>query len=560
MVFSEGYDAIKSQLGLDTAQLILDSGDVGIWLWNVQTGETIFNDKWANIIGYSLQELQPVSIETWLSFAHPDDLPKSEQLLSAHFKGESERYVCEVRMKHKRGYWVKVLDKGQVQTWDKNGNPEWMIGIHIDITEQWQKEREIEFLHQELKKFTDNLPGFVYQYVIDNKDEAFFPFATSKVSDIYGCSPKDIESSADKVMQAIHQDDLERIVLSIEHSRAELTDWCEVFRVNHPKKGQIWISAKSSPIARADGSVEWNGYSEDVTEEVKSNERIKLLTAVFSTTSRGILITTAESVIVDVNPAFEQITGFKKHEVIGKKTSILSANKQSDEFYQQMWAELLDKGCWQGEVWNKRKSGEVFPEQLSIDALYDENGLVTHYIGAFDDISSAVEKRKLLNELVNQDPLTKLLNRRGLDIQLRAFSQRTPAEQNQFALIYLDLDNFKLVNDTFGHQQGDNLLLDISQQLRLQMRDKDVLSRIGGDEFVIVLPSLTQANLCHDIALRCQQAIKKVAQGYETAQPVSASFGISLYPDDGKNAKELLANADEQMYKMKLALKASPLG
>ncbi|KPM85087.1 MULTISPECIES: sensor domain-containing diguanylate cyclase [Pseudoalteromonas] len=560
MAFSEAYNELKSQLGLDIAQLLLESGDVGVWLWNVQTGETIFNDKWADIIGYSLCELEPVSIDTWLTFAHPEDLVKSEQLLNEHFEGESARYVCEARMKHKRGHWVKVLDKGQVQTWDKNGNPEWMVGIHIDITEQWQKEREIEFLHQELKKFTDNLPGFVYQYVIDNKDEAFFPFATSKVFDIYGCSPKDIESSADRVMQAIHQDDLERIVRSIEHSRAELTDWCEVFRVNHPKKGQIWISAKSSPIARADGSVEWNGYSEDVTEEVKSNERIKLLTAVFSTTSRGILITTAESVIVDVNPAFEQITGFKKHEVIGKKPSILSAKKQPDEFYQQMWTELLDKGCWQGEVWNKRKSGEVFPEQLSIDALYDENGLVSHYIGAFDDISSAVEKRQLLNELVNQDPLTKLLNRRGLDIQLRAFSQRTPAEHNQFALIYLDLDNFKLVNDTYGHEQGDNLLLDISQQLRLQMRDKDVLSRIGGDEFVIVLPSLTKASLCQDIALRCQQAVKKVAQDYETVQPVSASFGIAMYPLHGHSAKELLAIADKQMYEMKLALKVSPLG
>ena len=143
---------------------------------------------------------------------------------------------------------------------------------------------------------------------------------------------------------------------------------------------------------------------------------------------------------------------------------------------------------------------------------------------------------------------------------MRAFSQRTPAEHNQFALIYLDLDNFKLVNDTYGHEQGDNLLLDISQQLRLQMRDKDVLSRIGGDEFVIVLPSLTKASLCQDIALRCQQAVKKVAQDYETVQPVSASFGIAMYPLHGHSAKELLAIADKQMYEMKLALKVSPLG
>ena len=560
MAFSEGYDAIKSQLGLDVAQLILDSGDAGIWLWNVQTGETVFNDKWADIIGYSLQELLPVSIETWLSFAHPDDLPKSEQLLNAHFKGDSERYICEARMKHKQGHWVKVLDKGQVQSWDENGNPEWMLGVHIDITEQWLKEREIEFLHAKLQKFTDNLPGFVYQYIVDKNDQAYFPFASSKVFDIYGCTADDIKKSADLIMHIIHPDDLKRVIKSIEKSRVELSDWHEVYRVNHPTKGVIWVEGKSSPKARANGSVEWNGYSEDVTEEVKSNEKIQLLTAVFTTTSRGILITTPEPKIVDVNPAFEQITGFSKAQVLGKNPSILSAKQQPKEFFEKMWERLLNIGRWQGEIWNKRKTGEVFPELLTIDAMYDEHGQVSHYIGAFDDISQAVEKRQLLDELVNQDPLTKLLNRRGLDIQLHSFSHHAANEGNQFSLIYVDLDNFKLVNDTFGHEQGDNLLLEISEQLSLQLRDKDILARIGGDEFVIVLPTLAKLSVCQDIAGRCQKAVEDVAKRYATKVPVSASFGIALYPEDGKNAKELLATADEQMYKMKLKHKASPLG
>lgn len=560
MAFSEAYNELKSQLGLDIAQLLLESGDVGVWLWNVQTGETIFNDKWASIIGYSLSELEPVSINTWLSFAHPEDLVKSEQLLNEHFKGESARYVCEARMKHKRGHWVKVLDKGQVQTWDKNGNPEWMVGIHIDITEQWQKEREIEFLHQELKKFTDNLPGFVYQYIVNEDGQAYFPFASSKVSSIYGCTADDIKNSADIIMQIIHPDDLERVIQSIEKSRVELSDWHEVYRVNHPTKGLLWTEGKSSPIAHANGSVEWNGYSEDVTEEVKSNEKIKLLTAVFSITSRGILITTPEPKIVDVNPAFEKITGFTKGEVLNKNPSVLSAKQQPKEFFEQMWKQLLKTGRWQGEVWNKRKTGEVFPELLTIDAMYDENGKVSYYIGAFDDISQAVEKRQLLDELVNQDPLTKLLNRRGLDIQLHAFSQGKSSEDNRFSLIYVDLDNFKLVNDTLGHEQGDDLLLDISEQLLLQLRDNDVLARVGGDEFVILLPALAKLPVCQDIAERCQKAVESVAKRLPTAIPVSASFGISLYPDDGKNAKELIANADEQMYKMKLALKDSSLG
>jgi len=288
-------------------------------------------------------------------------------------------------------------------------------------------------------------------------------------------------------------------------------------------------------------------------------EKIKLLTAVFSTTSRGILITTPAPKIVDVNPAFERITGYKKEDVIGKSPAILSAKQQPAEFYAAMWKELLLSGRWQGEVWNKRKSGEVFPEMLSIDALYDEAGCVSHYIGAFDDISSVVEKRQFLTELVNQDPLTKLLNRRGLDIQLHAFMQDKQGTQH-FAIIYIDLDNFKLVNDTFGHEQGDNLLITISEQLLLQLREQDILARIGGDEFVIVLPTLTKLSVCQEIALRCQKAVESVAQSYKTAISVSSSCGIALYPEDGKNAKELLASADEKMYKMKLKNKASPCG
>ena len=560
MAFSKGYEGIQSKLGIDIAQLILDSSDAGIWLWNIKTGETIFNEKWAAIIGYSLADLQPVSIDTWLVHAHPDDLEKSQRHLQAHFSGETERYICEVRMKHKKGHWIKVLDKGQVQTWDEEGEPEWMFGVHIDITNQWRKECEIESLHNKLQKFTDNLPGLVFQYVIDKKGHGSFPFTTSKVIEIYGCTSDQLKESDAFAMQVIHPDDLPRVLTSIERSRVELCDWHQIYRVNHPKKGLIWVEGKSSPIARHDGCFEWNGYLEDVSEEVTSNEKIKLLTAVFSTTSRGILITTPEPRIVDVNPAFEQITGYSKSEVVGQSPAILSAKKQGKEVYQQMWATLLSKGRWQGEVWNKRKSGEIFPELLSIDALYDEKGCVSHYIGAFDDISLAVEKRQLLTELVNQDPLTKLLNRRGLDIQLRAITQSTTANNPKFALIYLDLDNFKLVNDTFGHEQGDSLLLTISQQIALQLREQDILARIGGDEFVIVLPSLAKPEVCEEIALRCQKAVEVIAKNYATAQPVSASFGIALYPHHGKNVKELLTMADKQMYKMKSIPKSLPFG
>lgn len=550
MTFSDGYEKIKSQLGFDIAESILECGDAGIWLWNVQTGETVFNEKWAKIIGFCLADLQPVSIETWLNHAHPDDLPRSQALLEAHFNGLSERYICEARMKHKNGHWVKVLDKGQVKSWDKHGKPEWMFGVHIDITEQWQKECEVESLHNKLQRFTDNLPGFVYQHVIDKYDNESFPFASSKVKDIYGCSAEQILQNAELAMQAVHPDDLQRVEQSIADSKTNLTQWHQVYRINHPIKGVIWVEGKSSPIAQSDGCIEWNGYLEDVTDEVKRNEKIKLLTAVFSTTSRGILITTPEPKIVDVNPAFERITGYKKEDVVGKSPATLSAKQQPAEFYAAMWKELLLSGRWQGEVWNKRKSGEVFPEMLSIDALYDEAGCVSHYIGAFDDISSVVEKRQFLTELVNQDPLTKLLNRRGLDIQLHAFMQDKQGTQ-PFAIIYIDLDNFKLVNDTFGHEQGDNLLITISEQLLLQLREQDILARIGGDEFVVILPSLSSLKLCNEVAMRCTEAVKRAAKKYHTPYPVSVSYGISLYPINGNSIKALLQHADEMMYKMK---------
>ncbi|RTE86612.1 MULTISPECIES: sensor domain-containing diguanylate cyclase [Gammaproteobacteria] len=545
------------QLAQDN-HLILEGGNVGTWVWNVQTGETRFNEAWANIIGYTLSEISPVSIETWMSFAHEEDLELSNQKLQEHFTGKTEQYVCEARMRHKQGHLVKVLDKGKVFTWDKDGNPEWMYGIHVDITEQWEKEKEIERLKQKLELFTDNLPGFVYQYKIDSQGNASFPFASAKVEEIYGCKPEQIIEDASIVMDVLSPKDRHRVENSISKSMQYSQDWNASYRVNHPQKGEIWVEGKSTPQKMEDGSVIWHGYLHDVTEEMRQREQLKLMSAVFSATNQSVMIADSSARITDVNKAFEHLTGYSKEEVVGNNPSMLSSGRQPKSFYQAMWAEITQTGHWKGELWNRKKSGEAFPQLLTIDALMGEDGEITHYIGVSNDISELIAKQDKLEGLVHEDPLTGLLNRRALDRELEELiSSEAYREDKEHlsAVLYFDLDNFKSLNDHVGHAAGDDFLVELAVLLKSELRESDVLSRVGGDEFVAVINGVKSKTFIDEIVKRFEDATQKLAKQYKSPKPVGVSIGVAYYPVDAKTSKALLELADQRMYAIKKAHK-----
>jgi len=253
---------------------IIEGTHVGTWEWNVQTGETVFNARWGDIVGYRLDELGPVSIKTWMQFAHPDDLAESERRLHAHFAGQSDYYEFESRMRHRCGDWVWVLDRGRVMTWTTDGKPLMMLGTHQDITERMHAEASRRELLERLQALGRHLPGFIYQFHLRMDGTSCFPFASEGIEQIYGVKPEDVRDNAEAVFAVLDPADLERISASISESARQMAPWRETYRVRLPW-GTIWVAGTATPQRLGDGSTLWHGYIHDITASKQVEDALR---------------------------------------------------------------------------------------------------------------------------------------------------------------------------------------------------------------------------------------------------------------------------------------------
>ncbi len=298
-----------------------------------------------------------------------------------------------------------------------------------------------------------------------------------------------------------------------------------------------------------DGQVVGRVWSfQDVTAFKQAERKLQLAASVFSHAHEGISISDAAGNIVDVNETFVRITGYERDEVIGKNPRFLQSGRQSPEFYAEMWRSLLEHGRWVGEIWNRRKSGEVYAELLSISVVRDAEGNVQHYVALFTDITSIKLHEQQLEHIAHFDALTNLPNRVLLADRLHQGMAQTQRRGQFLAVVYLDLDGFKAINDQHGHGVGDELLVALARNMNEALREGDTLARIGGDEFVAVLVDLAQANDCELVLERLLQAAASPVVVGELELRVSASIGVTIFPQDGADADLLLRHADQAMY------------
>lgn len=283
----------------------------------------------------------------------------------------------------------------------------------------------------------------------------------------------------------------------------------------------------------------------------RAESQLQLYGRVFTNASEGMTITDGDARIVAVNPAFCEITGYSPQEVIGKTPAILNSGRQGEAFYRDMWQHLSEQGQWQGEIWNRRKNGGIFPEWLSISAVRDEHGGATNFIGVFTDISERKQNEARIHHLAHHDALTGLPNRLLLDDRINQGILNSRRAKRAMAVIFVDLDRFKNINDTLGHEVGDSLLVQAAQRGLSVLREADTLCRQGGDEFVVVLPELVHRQDAAHIARKLLAALCQpyLLAGHELT--VSGSAGIALYPEDGETGSELLRKADAAMYRAK---------
>ncbi len=292
-------------------------------------------------------------------------------------------------------------------------------------------------------------------------------------------------------------------------------------------------------------------YLRDVTEERKNETLLNLSEAVFKNAIEGIVITDRNGTIERINPAFTQITGYEASDAVGQNPRILKSDRHDDEYYARMWRELIDKGEWSGEIWNRRKSGEAYPELLSIRAVRDDEDEIEHFAAVFHDITALKKTQERLRHQAYHDALTGLPNRDLLMDRLEQALATRDRNGEHLALVFLDVDNFKTINDSLGHGVGDEFLRLLSRNLRTACRAQDTVARFGGDEFVYALTRLRNSQEVADVVHRIQMAVEQPITVEGRPLSASASVGVAISPEDGSDAPELLRNADAAMYQAK---------
>ena len=293
------------------------------------------------------------------------------------------------------------------------------------------------------------------------------------------------------------------------------------------------------------------GVGRDITKRRESENALRLSASVVENTAEGVVITDKQTNIIQVNKAFSEITGFSADEIKGKPTSTLKSGIQDESFYREMWFELTHLGRWSGELINKRKDESLYPVWQTISAVFDDNHELCHYVSVFSDISQIKKSQQEVFHLAYHDTLTNLPNRSLLIERMDQAVKHADRSHKAFALMFLDLDNFKNINDSRGHLAGDDLLTNTAKILESTIREKDTVARVGGDEFVLLFDDVTSADKAARLARKILKTLQNPIDIDGGQVEISASIGICLYPADGETATELLKNADTAMYRAK---------
>ncbi|TWI73089.1 PAS domain S-box-containing protein/diguanylate cyclase (GGDEF)-like protein [Desulfobotulus alkaliphilus] len=304
----------------------------------------------------------------------------------------------------------------------------------------------------------------------------------------------------------------------------------------------------ASPLS--DGNA-WYLYGHEITEK-KAYERLLLLSdTVFENTIEGICITDADMKIERINPAFTAITGYGPEEVMGQNPRILKSDVHPPGFYKNVWTSLLERGEWSGEIWNRRKNGETYPQWLAITGIPDEKGKIIRYMAVFHDISELKTSKEALHFQTFYDALTGLANRRLLTEQLERSLSHAKYHKEKLAVFFLDIDNFKNVNDSLGHLTGDRILKEVARRLTFILQEDEILARFAGDKFILASPRIQNSQAAITIARRIRETLEKPFDLEEREYYASLSMGIAIFPDDGKNEEILIKNAETAMYRAK---------
>jgi diguanylate cyclase (GGDEF)-like protein/PAS domain S-box-containing protein len=512
-------------------QAILDLATVGILFTRDRVYQRV-NQRAAEMFGYAAEELvgQPFEV---LSVSPEAYLALAKKAIACLKANQTFCYECEMRRRDGGLIWVKFSARGIEQ-----GRPEMgAIWIAEDVTEQRALQQERQRAILELSGILDMAVMGVALLRNRNIDrcnrrlEEIFGYDEGTMA---GCSTR-VFYPDEAIWEAVGQDVYPDMVAGREVFRElwfKRRDAGRAFDATKPLAGSVWIV-------------------EDLSSQRAVREELLLARKVFEVNSEAIMVTDAANRIVKVNAAFQNITGYEEAEVLGCDPKILGSGRHDSSFFQGMWRALVERGHWSGEIWDRRKDGSEYPKWVRVDTISDKDDQVTHYVTVFSDISERKANEEHIRHLAQHDALTGLPNRFMLAAHLEHALSRAERSSETVGLMFIDLDNFKTVNDTLGHHVGDRLLCDVAKRISGAVRKSDIVARIGGDEFVVVLESCRYPS---DEGSVAQKIIDLLAEPVDIDGHLlhaTPSIGVAIYPEDGQSSDELMKNADLAMYHAK---------
>ncbi len=371
---------------------------------------------------------------------------------------------------------------------------------------------------------------------------------------IFEIDPAQGPAHYEHFLQLVHEEDRERVDQAYQAALAARQPYEVEHRMVMPdgrvkqirERGETFYDEAGKPLRSI-------GTAQDITDIRLLESQMQLLGSAFHHSGEAIMITDHNNRILTVNAAFTMLTGYSQEEVAGQDPRMLSAGRTSREDYKRMWAAIKEKSFWQGEIWDRRKDGGVYPKWLSVSVIRDEQGDIRYHIAHFTDVSTERATEAKIHYMAHHDMLTGLNNRFSLKDRLEHALAVARRESARVALLFIDLDRFKVINDTLGHHVGDELLIHVSRRLRQCVRESDLVARLGGDEFVVMLSGIEHSS---SVAMVAEKLVMRVGEPY----PVGAhtlyttpSIGIAIYPMDGEDGETLMRNADAAMYHAKSA-------
>lgn len=508
------------------------------------------NQRYCEILGFTAGELLSRDVR---SLTHHADLPAYERLLQglSGRTGDSNAFSIEKRMMRHDGSVVWVNLTASLVPSDSDALQ--FMEVIEDITARKQAENEL----RENEARLQTILAAMREGVIMRDARGAVIIANAAAFRLYGLAASESFPPLQEPegYSFVREDGSACPIAELPGALAMYSGKPASAVVGIDRRDGLrgWMLAKAEPLERdpETGLHPVVLTLNDLTQQRRAEEELRLAATVFDHSVEAIMITDAQRRILSVNRAFSSLTGFSPEMVMGRTPAVLTSSRLNLRHYDRVWSEAAEKGIWQGEIWQCRRDGSDFPEWLSIAAVRDSAGALTHYVAVFSDITERKANEARIAYLAHHDPLTTLPNRTLFRDRLEQALARADRQSGVLALLFLDLDRFKTINDSLGHMAGDRLLQSVAERLRKCVRDADTICRQGGDEFIIVLPDIADVEAPARVA---DKILRRLAEPFEVDGHVlgtSFSIGISVYPDDGTDAGTLMKNADTAMYHAK---------